>query len=34
MAVGGVLAVCVLLLGVLPAPIYDLALTAGKALLP
>jgi NADH-quinone oxidoreductase subunit N len=34
LAVGGVLAVCVLLLGVLPAPIYDLALTAGKALLP
>ena len=33
-AVGGILAACVLLLGVLPAPIYDLALTAGKALLP
>jgi len=33
-AVGGILAACVLLLGVLPAPIYDLAFTAGKALLP
>ncbi|NDY55294.1 NADH-quinone oxidoreductase subunit N [Desulfovibrio sulfodismutans] len=33
-AMGGILAACVLLLGVLPAPIYDLALTAGKALLP
>jgi NADH-quinone oxidoreductase subunit N len=33
-AVGGILAASVLLLGVLPAPIYDLAFTAGKALLP
>jgi len=33
-AMGGILAACVLLLGVLPAPIYDLAFTAGKALLP
>ncbi len=33
-AVGGILAACVLLLGVLPTPIYNLALAAGKALLP
>lgn len=33
-AIGGILAACVLLLGVLPTPIYNLALTAGKALLP